>query len=69
MKEIFVDANIELPSEREQLELDDTNFSEWINIIRNDSTLVDVFDTQDLEDLDSQDLDSTMKCQEDYSDN
>ena len=51
-------TNIELPENLEQSNLDETNFSEW-NMIRDDSTLGEMLDSQDLEDLDS-----TMESQE-----
>ena len=53
LMEIFGDTNIELPTEQlPEIELDETDFSEWI-IIRDDSTLVDFINSQDLENIDS----------------
>ena len=60
VKDIFRDSNIELPDDLEQSNLYETNFSEW-NMIRYDSTLVEMLDSHDFEDLDS-----TMESQ-DYS--
>ena len=53
LMEIFGDTNIELPTEQlPEIELDETDFSEW-DIIRDDSTLVDFINSQDLENIDS----------------
>ena len=50
IKDVFGDTNIELPDNLEQFYLDETNFSEW-DMIRDDSTLAEMLDSQDLENL------------------
>ncbi len=54
----FGDTNIELPDDLDQSDLEEINFSEW-NMIKDDSTLVEMLDSIDLENLDS-----TVKSQE-----
>ncbi len=49
---LFGGTNIELPDDLDQSDLEETNFSEW-NMIKDDSTLVEMLDSIDLENLDS----------------
>ena len=59
VKDVFGDTNVELPDDLDQPDLEETNFSEW-NMIKDDSTLVEMLDSIDLENLDS-----TVESQED----
>ena len=61
LMEFFGDTNIELPTEQlPEIKLDETDFSEW-NIIRDDSTLLEFINSQNLENIDST-MDSEHYC-------
>lgn len=60
IKDVFQDIDIDLPSLEEQLELNDTELSEW-NDIRDDSSLLHFFDTQDLDGIESS-MDTDKSC-------